>query len=100
MPEKPWKRAEQEIADLVGGYRVTSKGIEAPDVVCDTLVLKVRLRKELPRWIVEGVEKVRRLAPRYRLGGMVMVENETGAKYLILRLSDYLAWHQGKKPEP
>ena len=100
VPEKPWKLAEREVADLVGGYRVTSKGIDAPDVVCDTLVLKVRLRKELPQWIVEGVEEARRLTPRFKLGGMVIVQGETGDKYLILRLSDYLDWHQGKKPEP
>ena len=100
MAEKPWKRAEQEIADLVGGYRVTSKGIEAPDVVCDTLVLKVRLRKELPRWIVVGAEEARCLTPRFKLGGMVIVEGGTGDKYLVLRLSDYLDWHQGKKPYP
>lgn len=100
MPEKPWKRSEQEIADLVGGYRVISKGIETPDVVSDTLVLDVKLRLGLPHWIIEGVEKARRHTPRFKLGGLVMVQGETGEKYLILRLSDYLDWHQGKKPEP
>lgn len=99
MPEKPWKRAKREIADLVGGHQVLWASYEAPDVASDTLVLNVKLRLQLPRWIVEEVEKARHLTPGYKLGGMVMMQGSTGDKYLVLRLSDYLAWHVGGKRE-
>lgn len=100
MPEKPWKRTQRTIARSVGGKRLISLGASGPNVVSDNLVLEVRLRKELPRWIVEGVEKARRFTTRWRLGGLVMREEATGAEYIVLRLSDYLAWHGGKESLP
>lgn len=97
MPEKPWKHAQRMIARQVGGKRGISGRASDPNVFSDTLVLEVKQRMRLPCWVVEGVEKARRLAPRNRLGGMVMVGKEAGDKYIVFTLKDYLDWHGGKE---
>jgi hypothetical protein len=69
MAEAKWKRAERQVAAIVGGVRVPNVGKAAPDVICRRWCIEVKLRSRLPLWLerglsqAEGAAKERGLAP-------------------------------------
>lgn len=52
-----WKRAEREIAALLGGVRLPNSGRGQPDVIAGRLAVQVKTRTALPGWFVDAVDQ-------------------------------------------
>lgn len=57
MADKRWKRAEREIAALLGGVRLPNSGRGQPDVIAGTLAVQVKTRTTLPGWLVDAIDQ-------------------------------------------
>jgi hypothetical protein len=72
MAEAKWKRAERQVAAIVGGVRVPNVGKAAPDVICRGWCIEVKLRSRLPLWLEQGLTQAEAAA------------RETGLKPLLV----------------
>lgn len=97
MAEKRWKRAEREVAALLGGVRVPITGRSrgsAPDVAHPYLSLEVKTREELPAWLHEAMTQAQAAAKPDQLPLAVL--HEVGAPYrdalCVVRLEDWVEW--------
>lgn len=52
-----WKRAEREIAALLGGVRLPNSGRGQPDVIAGHLAIQVKTKAALPAWFVDAVDQ-------------------------------------------
>ncbi len=52
-----WKRAEREIAALLGGVRLPNTGRGQPDVVAGQLAVQVKTKATLPAWLLAAVDQ-------------------------------------------
>lgn len=57
MADKRWKRAEREIAALLGGVRLPNSGHGQPDVIAGHLAVQVKTKTSLPGWLVDAVDQ-------------------------------------------
>ena len=57
MSGERWKRAEREIAALLGGVRVPNSGRGQPDVIAGNLAVQVKTRKDLPGWLEDALDQ-------------------------------------------
>ena len=92
MPEKPWKRAERQVAKRLGGQRVKRHGEAAPDVFAPHLVAEVKLRKALPAWITLALLVARSHAKPSQLPIAVLKEHGTGITLVVMYLVDFEDW--------
>ena len=90
MPEKPWKRAEREVAKRLGGVRVKRHGEPAPDVVSEWCVAEVKTRRHLPKWIISALFGVVRQAPNYKLPILILKDLTTHDVLWVIRERDGL----------
>ena len=54
MPEKLWKKIERAFCRYFGTERYLQKGKNVPDGMTDYLIIEVKHRKQLPKWIYEA----------------------------------------------
>lgn len=94
MSTNTWKDIERRIARKLGGERVGNRGTSTPDVLTDWLAVEVKHRQELPRWIVQAVQKARGHAGRERLGIAVLHEHGKHDNLVVLSLSDFQEWFE------
>ena len=92
MPEKPWKQAERQVAQRLGGQRVKRHGEATSDVVTPHLVAEVILRKRLPRWILYAVNDAKAFAGARRLPIAVLKDMTYDKTLVVMDLSDFQAW--------
>ncbi len=52
-----WKRAEPEIAGLVGGDRIPNNGRGQLDVIAKHLAAQVKTKAAVPTWFTDAVEQ-------------------------------------------
>lgn len=52
-----WKRAEREIAALLGGARIPNNGYGQPDVIAGHLAVQVNTKAALPAWFTDAVDQ-------------------------------------------
>ena len=52
-----WKRAEREIAALLGGVRIPNNGYGQPDVTAGHLAVQVKTKASLPAWFTDAVDQ-------------------------------------------
>jgi len=52
-----WKRAEREIAALLGGARIPNNGYGQPDVIAGNLAVQVKTKAALPAWFTDAVDQ-------------------------------------------
>lgn len=105
MSEKSWKRAERMIAERLGGERLPITGRargSAPDVQAPWCTAEVKTRRRLPLWLTEAVSQAAASAGDDQLP--IVVLHQHGERYddalVIMRLSDFTAWHgEISKPE-
>lgn len=57
MADKRWKRAEREIASLLGGVRLPNSGRGQPDVIAGHLAVQVKTKTTLPAWLIEAMDQ-------------------------------------------
>ena len=96
MTDRVWKQAERRIAHLLGGERTGPTGTPKPDIVADWLVVEVKHRKRLPKWLKGALAQAQAHA-RDRLP--ICVLHECGGRYLdclvVIGLGDFLDWFGG-----
>ena len=103
MPSKAWKSCERNIARITGGERMSSRnlGLDSADVVTPAFSYEVKERKELPQWILDAMAQSERNARDDRTA--VVVLHQLGDRYddslVVLRLRDWVAWHEEPKIE-
>ena len=54
MPEKLWKKIERAFCRFFGTERYLQKGKNVPDGMTEHLIIEVKHRKQLPKWIYEA----------------------------------------------
>lgn len=57
MADQRWKRAEREIATLLGGVRLPNSGTGQPDVIAGNLAVQVKTKTALPAWLVDAMDQ-------------------------------------------
>ncbi len=92
MPEKPWKRAERQVAKRLGGERVKRQGERAPDVVTPYLVADVKMRKRLPRWITDAIFRIRSLHGPRKMRILILEEEGFPYTLVVMELTDFKQW--------
>ncbi len=55
MAEAAWKRHEREVARLLGGRRQPNTGRRSADVLAPRWAIEVKLRRQLPLWLLEAI---------------------------------------------
>src|SRR5712692_7078233 len=97
VPDRPWKRAEREIASRIGGERVPITGRvrgSEPDIRHEWLSVECKQRRRLPDWIRDAMDQAKASARGHQLP--VAILHEAGTRYstslIVLELSDWLEW--------
>lgn len=103
MPDRTWKRVERRVASLLGGQRVPLSG-RAPSLkgdvrVDDWLVVEVKHRQRLPRWLMEALAGVREAAGPGRLGIVVLHERGRRHALVLASLRDFRDWFGAPREE-
>ncbi len=95
VSDKPWKRAQRRIAELLGGQRVPVSGRgrgDVADIACDRLAVEVKSRKTLPAWLEDALRQAEACAKGGQLP--VVVLHEGGSRYadalVVTRLSSFV----------
>lgn len=57
MADKRWKRAERDIAALLGGVRLPNTGYGQPDVIAGRLAVQLKTKAQLPAWFTDAVDQ-------------------------------------------
>ncbi len=95
MSGQRWKRAERDIAALLGGVRLPNIGRGQPDVRAPGLAGQVKTMKALPLWLVAAVDQSERDADAGELPIVVLNEVRQGVRarrLLVVDLATLLAW--------
>lgn len=93
-----WKRAEREIAALLGGVRVPITGRirgSAPDIEHPEFSLEIKRRESLPAWLFEDAFEQADMSNDGTKTPIVIVEWARGKgrareRYCVLRLNDLI----------
>ncbi len=99
--DKTWKRAEREIADILGGQRNPVSGRQRgdkADIQHTFLSPEVKHRKKLPDWLLDALSQAEASKRGTQLP--IVILHESGQKYadslVVLRLSDFRDWFDSK----
>jgi hypothetical protein len=87
MAEAKWKRAERQVAAIVGGVRVPNVGKAAPDVICRRWCIEVKLRSRLPLWLERGLAQAEGAAKERGLAPLLVIVTPRGRGRPPLRLA-------------
>ena len=91
MPNKTWKDVERRTAKMMNGQR-NQVGTGKPDVTSDWLVVEVKHRKSLPKWIADDLEKARTKAKGDQLGIVLLHQRYKHDDVIILSRKDFEDW--------
>lgn len=98
--DKPWKRAERRVAQLLGGRRNPVGNEGKPDVESQWLSVEVKYRARLPQWWTDALTLARRRAKTSQLGILVLRERGKPGGLVIMTLSDFKEWFNGQAQNP
>jgi len=104
MPNTTWKQVERRVARTLGGQRVGCNSDRGgPDVVVGDppfLLVQVKHRRSLPRWVKSALASVRRSAGPDRLGIVVLHEHQARNSLVVMNLADFRDWfgENGARP--
>ncbi len=100
--DKPWKRTERRVADMLGGERVPVTGRQrgsAPDISHDWLSIECKHRKTLPAWLFDALAQAEASKRGDQLP--IVILHEAGQRHandlVVLRLSDFVDHFGGEK---
>ena len=110
MTDKHWKHTERMIAKILGGRRVPVTGRQrgdVPDIEHKWLSIEVKDRRSVPNWIEDAIQQAEAAAytgdwsnPLHRLP--IAILHHVGKKHsddiVFMRLSDFVDWFVGDKP--
>ena len=100
MTDKRWKRAERDVARLLGGRRLPVSGKAEPDVVTDTLAAEVKCRT-LPDWLKNALDQASGNAPEGLTPVVVLVDSQRGIKarrVVVMELERFQGTEERRKP--
>lgn len=102
MANRTWKIAEQSIAGMMGGRRVsnTALGLRSADVETDAYSVEIKTRKAMPAWLMDAVNQAHRNCVGDRLALVVLhtVGQRRVNDLVVLRLGEFI--EQFGDPEP
>ncbi len=100
--DKPWKRTERRVAELLGGERVPVTGRQrgsAPDIQHAFWSPEVKHRKKLPDWLLDALAQAEASKRDDQLP--IVILHEAGQRHandlVVLRLSDFVDHFGGEK---
>ena len=96
MSDRNWKKQERRVATLLNGDRSSKVGKSSPDVTASWVIAEVKDRKSLPKWIKQGLGKVRIYAGSSRLGILVLHETRSHDRIVLMSLKDFRDWFGGE----
>lgn len=97
MPDTNWKRAERREARAFGTTRIGPTGRLGPDAVTEWLVIQVKHRKTLPKWMGDALRLIRSQAGPGQLGIVVAHEQGDRDSWVIMSRKDFVDWFGGQK---
>lgn len=93
MPTRErWKRYERLLADKLGGNRVPCIGKRAADIICEDWQFEVKVRDNLPLWLLKAVEQSEHESEGRR-SAVLLIEARRGrpAQYFaLMRLDTFI----------
>lgn len=92
MADKRWKRAEREIAALLGGVRLPNNGKGQPDVKAGRYAVQVKTTTALPAWLVGAVDQACRDCGPGELPVVVLNQVSQGKQARRLLVLDLARW--------
>lgn len=104
MASRAWKAAEQGVAQMLGGKRVsnTKLGLRSADVETPAYSVEVKSRKDFPNWLVNAVSQAHRNAARGKLPLVVL--HQVGCRRMndlvIVRMDEFIEWFGEPEPLP
>ena len=98
MSDKPWKVTERRVAKMAKGKR-NPVGTGLCDVASEWLVIEVKHREKLPKWIADDLDKARRKAQVGQLGLVLLHQKYSHDDVIIMARSDFENWFGWSRPE-
>ena len=92
MPKAPWRAKQEEIASVFDGTRHPLRTKGAPDIESSEFVVELRVRKKLPRFLDDAVQRARRSAGDRRAGILVLQELDSSHALVVMDLVDFKSW--------
>ncbi len=99
MSDRPWKRQERQVAEMLGSRRNPNTGEHRADIDAGPFVVEHKARKSLPKWLTKALSQATGAS---RDGGkgqtpiVVLSEVKQGRKaerYVLMRFDNFLEWH-------
>lgn len=98
MTDKAWKRAEREIASLLGGVRIPITGRargSAADIAHEEFSIEVKRRESVPAWLFEDAFEQADMSNDGTKTPLVVVEWARGKgknreRFAVVRLNDLI----------
>jgi hypothetical protein len=93
MADKAWKRAERQVAGILGGERQPNNGRAQADVLTPLFAVEHKSRRTLPAWLTRALRQASAGAEG-RMPLVVLTEARQGVKarrYALLTLDDLAA---------
>ena len=82
---------------MIGGQR-NPVGTGKSDVTSDWLIVEVKERQQLPRWIQDDLDKARKKATDEQLGIVLLHQKGKHDDVILVARSDWEAWFGFQKP--
>ena len=95
MGDKPWKRAERQVAAALGTTRNPNNGRRQADIDAGPFAVEHKTRKTIPAWLTSALRQASASADG-RTPIVVLTHVRQGVKakrYVVLDFSDWAAWH-------
>lgn len=92
MPDKAWKRAERTVAKDLGTTRASPFRRPGPDVETSWVVVEVKWRKHLPKWLTDGMAQAKRYAKLKKLPILLLKEGGEQGALVVMNYEDFKAW--------
>ena len=95
MTDKPWKRTERKVAELLGGVRVPVSGRQrgdSPDVSHPVFSIEVKHRKKLPDWMFDAMQQAK-ASERNGQTPLVILHQagqDVSQSFAVVRLADLI----------
>ena len=96
MTDKPWKRAERQVASDFGTTRNPNDGRARLDISAGPWAIEHKQRQRLPSWLWKAMEQAQAGAQGTQTPIVVLTEVSQGKRarrLVVMRYEDFLEWH-------
>ena len=93
MADKGWKQFERRIAADFGTSRIGPTGDDGPDILTENHSIQCKLRKSIPRWLVDALANAVAGAREGRIGWAIVKRSGRGhpdsEALVVVRYADW-----------